>query len=79
MLQRIAGNGIRTIVESPDLRFARDLAIQLAGHDMLKALGIDLIPASAPDFFLEDTPTAVLVRQVLGAIAQSRKRAWWPS
>ena len=51
MLQRIAGNGIRTIiVESPD-RFARDLAVQLAGHDMLKGLGIDLIPASAPDFF----------------------------
>jgi len=40
---------------------------------MLKGLGIDLIPASAPDFFLEDTPTAVLVRQVLGAIAQLEK------
>jgi hypothetical protein len=26
-----------------------------------------------PDFFLEDTPTAVLVRQVLGAIAQFDK------
>ena len=39
MLQRIAGNGIRTIiVESPD-RFARDLAVQLAGHDMLKGPG----------------------------------------
>lgn len=60
------------LVESPD-RFARDLAVQLAGHDMLRAQGIDLIPASAPDFFLEDTPTAVLVRQVLGAIAQFEK------
>ena len=27
---------------------------------MLKALGISIIPASAPDFFIEDTPTAVL-------------------
>jgi hypothetical protein len=26
--------------------------------------------ATAPDFFTENTPTAVLVRQVLGAIAQ---------
>jgi hypothetical protein len=51
---------IRTIiVESPD-RFARDLAVQLAGHDFLKNLGVSLIPATAPDFFLEDTPTAVL-------------------
>jgi DNA invertase Pin-like site-specific DNA recombinase len=73
MLKRLALNGAKTIiVESPD-RFARDLAVQLAGHDMLKSLGIAIIPASAPDFFIEDTPTAVLVRQVLGAIAQFEK------
>jgi DNA invertase Pin-like site-specific DNA recombinase len=73
MLDRIAGNGVRSIiVESPD-RFARDLAVQLAGHDYLKRLGVALIPASAPDFFTEDTPTAILVRQVLGAIAQFDK------
>ena len=80
MLQRLAANGAKTIiVELPD-RFARDLAVQLAGHDMLKGLGIAIIPASAPDFFTEDTPTAVLVRQVLGAIAQFEKasslRSW---
>jgi DNA invertase Pin-like site-specific DNA recombinase len=73
MLDRIAGNGIRCIiVESPD-RFARDLTVQLTGHDFLRSLGIALIPATAPDFFTEDTPTAVLVRQVLGAIAQFEK------
>jgi DNA invertase Pin-like site-specific DNA recombinase len=73
MLQRLATDGAKTIlVESPD-RFARDLAVQLAGHDMLKELGIAIIPASAPDFFTEDTPTAILVRQVLGAIAQFEK------
>jgi DNA invertase Pin-like site-specific DNA recombinase len=47
--------------------------VQLTGHDYLKGLGVTLIPASAPDFFTEDTPTAVLVRQVLGAIAQFEK------
>jgi DNA invertase Pin-like site-specific DNA recombinase len=73
MLDRIAGNGVRCIiVESPD-RFARDLTVQLTGHDFLKKLDISLIPATAPDFFTEDTPTAVLVRQVLGAIAQFEK------
>src|SRR5262249_37869403 len=57
MLDRIAANGVRCIlVESPD-RFARDLTIQLTGHDFLKSLGISLIPATAPDFFTEDTPT----------------------
>ena len=73
MLQRLATNGASTIiVESPD-RFARDLTVQLVGHDMLKRLGIGIIPASAPDYFTEDTPTAVLVRQMLGAIAQFEK------
>ncbi len=73
MHRRVVSNGAKTIiVESPD-RFARDLAVQLAGHDMLKSQGIALIPATAPDFFTEDTPTAVLVRQVLGAIAQFEK------
>jgi DNA invertase Pin-like site-specific DNA recombinase len=73
MLERLMSNGARTIiVESPD-RFARDLMVQLAGHDMLKARGVTLIAASAPTFFVEDTPTAVLVRQVLGAVAEFEK------
>ena len=43
MLDRIAGNGVHTvIVESPD-RFACDLTVQLTGHDFLKGLGITLI------------------------------------
>jgi DNA invertase Pin-like site-specific DNA recombinase len=73
MLERLLSNGARTIiVESPD-RFARDLMVQLAGHDMLKARGVTLIAASAPMHFVEDTPTAVLVRQVLGAVAEFEK------
>ena len=73
MLERLMSNGARTIiVESPD-RFARDLMVQLAGHDMLQVRGITLIAASAPTFFTEDTPTAVLVRQVLGAVSEFEK------
>jgi DNA invertase Pin-like site-specific DNA recombinase len=72
-LEHIAANSARTIiVESPD-RFARDLTVQLAGHDMLKEAGITLIPASAPDFFIEDTPTACMVRQILGAVSEFEK------
>jgi hypothetical protein len=32
-----------------------------------------LIPASAPDFFTVETSTAVMVRQILGAVAQFEK------
>jgi DNA invertase Pin-like site-specific DNA recombinase len=49
--------------------------VQLAGHDFLKREGITLVPATSPDHFVTDTPTAVLVRQVLGAIAQFEKAA----
>ena len=73
MLARIAGNGVGTILVENASRFARDLAVQLAGHDMLKREGIELIPVDAPDHFLNDTPTAVLVRQVLGAISEFDK------
>jgi DNA invertase Pin-like site-specific DNA recombinase len=39
MLDRIASNGVCCIiVESPD-RFARDLTVQLTGHDFLRSLG----------------------------------------
>ena len=73
LANRIAGNGVRVVlVESPD-RFGRDLAVQLSGHDYLRSLGVELVPTSAPDFFTTDTPTAVLVRQVLGAISQFEK------
>ncbi len=40
---------------------------------MLKAKGSSLVAASAPTHFIEDTPTATLVRQVLGAIAEFEK------
>ena len=41
-------NSAKTVlVELPD-RFARDLAVQLAGHDRLRKEGVALIPASAP-------------------------------
>jgi DNA invertase Pin-like site-specific DNA recombinase len=73
LLRRVAGDGIDMVLIEDAARFARDLAIQLTGHDRLRGMGVELVPANAPDHFREDTPTAVLVRQVLGAIAQFEK------
>lgn len=73
MLAYIHGNGARLILLENASRFARDLAVQLAGHDLLKAHGIELIPVDAPDYFTDETPTAVMVRQILGAVAQFEK------
>jgi DNA invertase Pin-like site-specific DNA recombinase len=73
MLKRIEGNGVRTVLVETASRFARDLMVQEVGYAMLKERGIELIAADSPQSFLDDTPTARLVRQVLGAIAEFDK------
>lgn len=73
MLAYMLGNGARTIIVENASRFARDLIVQETGYHMLKAQGIELVAADAPDSFLSDTPTAVLIRQILGAVAQFDK------
>ena len=40
MLDRIAGNGVRTVLVEDASRFARDLIVQLTGHDYLKKVGV---------------------------------------
>lgn len=73
MLKRIEGNGVRTIIVENASRFARDLMVQEVGYARLKERGIELIAADSPAAFLDDTPTARLIRQVLGAIAEFDK------
>jgi len=73
MMAHIAGNGVRTIIVETASRFARDLIIQETGWRFLKDAGITLIAADSPDAFLDDTPTATMVRQILGAVSQFEK------
>ena len=73
MMERIASNGVQTIIVETANRFARDLIVQETGFVMLKERGIELIAADKPDAFLDDTPTAALIRQVLGAVSQFEK------
>jgi DNA invertase Pin-like site-specific DNA recombinase len=73
MLAYMLSNGARTIIVENASRFARDLIVQETGYQMLKDRGIELIAADAPDSFLSDTPTAALIRQILGAVAQFDK------
>jgi len=73
MLERMASNGVRTIIVETANRFARDLIVQETGHRMLKGTGIEIIAADSPGAFMDDTSTATFVRQVLGAVAQLDK------
>jgi len=73
MMKLIQSNGIRTIVCEAASRFARDLMVQEVGYSMLRERGIDLIAADSPRAFQDDTPTAKLIRQVLGAVSEFDK------
>jgi DNA invertase Pin-like site-specific DNA recombinase len=76
MLARVASNGVRAVVVETASRFARDLIGQETGYRFLRDAGITLVAADSPDSFLDDTPTtAVLIRQVLGAVSQFEKAA----
>lgn len=75
MLAYMLGNGARIVLVENASRFARDLAVQLVGHDLLKRHGITLIPVDAPTHFEDDTPTATMVRSILGAVSQFEKEA----
>jgi DNA invertase Pin-like site-specific DNA recombinase len=72
-LEMITSNGTKTIIVETANRFARDLIVQETGWKRLHADGITLVAADAPDSFVDDTPTAVLIRQILGAMAQFDK------
>jgi DNA invertase Pin-like site-specific DNA recombinase len=73
ILAHIAGNGVRTIIVETASRFARDLITQETGWRYLKDIGVTLIAADSPDAFLDDGPTATMVRQILGAVSQFEK------
>jgi DNA invertase Pin-like site-specific DNA recombinase len=73
MLNRIEGNGVRTIIMETAHRFARDLMVQEVGYTLLQGRGIELIVTDSPQAFLDEGPTARLIRQVLGAVAEFEK------
>lgn len=66
-------HGCRTILVENASRFARDLIVSEVGYEWLKGQGFALIAVDDPDAFTADTPTAKLVRQILGAVSEFEK------
>lgn len=75
MLSYMLGNGARIVLVENASRFARDLVVQITGHALLKKHGIELVPVDAPTHFIEDSPTATMVRAVLGAVSEFEKNS----
>ena len=47
--------------------------VQEVGFAKLRGLGIEFVAADGPNAFLDDGPTSKLIRQVLGAVAETRQ------
>jgi DNA invertase Pin-like site-specific DNA recombinase len=73
LLAYCEAHGVAVVLVENASRFARDLAVQLTGHALLRARGIELVPVDAPTYCTDPSPTAELVRQILGAVSQFEK------
>ena len=72
LMATLHSNGVRTIVIEKLDRLARDLMVQETAIADLKKNGFTLISVAEPDLMASD-PTRVLMRQLMGAVAQYDK------
>jgi DNA invertase Pin-like site-specific DNA recombinase len=73
LLDRIEGNGVRTVIVEDATRFARDLIIQELGILALVGRGVRVLTASGDDLTETNDPFKVAMRQIAGAFAQLEK------
>lgn len=74
LLDRCKADGISIVLVENASRFARDMAVHLAGHALLQQLGIELVPVDAPTYFSDPSPTAEMVRGILTLVSQFDKK-----
>jgi len=72
MMAALHSNGVRTIIVEKLDRVARDLMVQEAAIADLRKYGFMLVSVAEPDLMAND-PTRVLMRQLMGAVAQYDK------
>jgi DNA invertase Pin-like site-specific DNA recombinase len=73
LLDRIEGNGVRTVIVEDASRFARELMAQELGITLLISRDVRLITASGDDLTASDDPTRKMMRQIAGAFAEYEK------
>ncbi len=74
LLERVLSNGVRIVIVERADRIARDLIQSELILDELRKAGVSVIEAeSGQDLASEPNASAVLIRQVLGAVAEFEK------
>jgi DNA invertase Pin-like site-specific DNA recombinase len=72
LIKALHSNGVRTVIVEKLDRLARDLMVQEAAIADLQRHGFTLISVAEPDLMATD-PTRILMRQIIGAVAQYDK------
>jgi DNA invertase Pin-like site-specific DNA recombinase len=73
LLDRVSNNGIRLVIVEDASRFARDLLVQETGIRVLQQRGVALVTSGGDNLTDSTDSTRVMVRQILGAVAQNEK------
>jgi DNA invertase Pin-like site-specific DNA recombinase len=73
LLDRIEGNGVRTVVVEDASRFARDLVAQELGVLLLIKRGVKVLTANGDNLTDTSDPSRVMMRQIAGSFAQYEK------
>lgn len=73
LLERIMGNGVRTVIVEDASRFARTLMTQEAGIAMLVGLGVRVLTSRGEDLTDSDDEMRVAMRQIVGVFSQLEK------
>ena len=72
MMTELYSDGVRIIIIEKLDRLARDLMVQEATIADLRKHGFELVSVAEPDL-MANNPTRILVRQMMGAVAQYEK------
>jgi DNA invertase Pin-like site-specific DNA recombinase len=73
LLDRLEGNGVRTLIVEDASRFARDLVAQELGLLLLIKRGVRVLTANGDDLTDTSDPSRVMMRQIAGSFAQYEK------
>jgi DNA invertase Pin-like site-specific DNA recombinase len=73
LLDRIEGNGVRTVVVEDASRFARELMAQELGITLLISRNVRLVTAAGDDLTASEDPSRKMMRQIAGAFAEYEK------
>jgi DNA invertase Pin-like site-specific DNA recombinase len=73
LLDRIEGNGVRTVVVEDASRFARELMTQELGLLALIKRGVRVVTAGGDDLTDTSDPSRVMMRQIAGSFAEYEK------